>query len=66
MNLLEYENSVFGDVWNEQTIKELRESAPPERTNRTMFPDVDRSDEGFETQNREFELWQGTRFPLWT
>lgn len=28
MNLLEYENSIFGDLWNEETIKELKESEP--------------------------------------
>lgn len=68
MNLLEYENSIFGDVWNEQTIKELKESAPPERreyTEKEMFPDIDRSDEGWEIRDRQYECWHGTRFPQW-
>ena len=32
MNLFEYENSIFGDVWNEKTIKELHEYEPPKGT----------------------------------
>lgn len=32
MNLLEYENSVWGDLWNEKTIKELAEYKPPKDT----------------------------------
>jgi len=32
MNLLEFENQLFKDLWNEETIKELKEHEPPEGT----------------------------------
>ena len=50
MNLFEYENKVFGEVWNEKTIKELQEQEPVGGT-------------GWE--QKEYELWYGRRFPQW-
>lgn len=65
MNLLEFENQQFGDLWNEQTIKELKEYQPPKKENDVMFPDVDRSDERFEMHQDEFHCMRGWKFPQW-
>lgn len=32
MNLIDYENQMYGDLWNEKTLKELKEYEPPENT----------------------------------
>ena len=54
MNLLEYENSIFGDLWNEETIKGLQESEPPEHTGTPLDAEPD-----------AYYCWQGTRIPQW-
>ena len=51
MNLLDYENSIFGDVWNNETIKELEEYEPPKGTG-TIEQDT-------------YYCWQGKRIPSW-
>jgi hypothetical protein len=54
MNFFEYENSIFGDVWNEKTIKELQEHEPPEGTGTPIDSEPD-----------PYYCWQGTRIPQW-
>lgn len=39
--------------------------APPERIYSEMFPDIDRSSEGWETQQDPYYCWHGTRIPCW-
>lgn len=52
MNLLEYENSIFGDLWNEETIKELKDFEPPKKS----YPaDIIPVDEQAEEKYREFQ-----------
>lgn len=53
MNLFEYENSVFGDVWNKETIKELQEYEPKG----TGTP--------IDAEPSPYYFWQGTRIPCW-
>ena len=54
MNLLEYENSIFGDVWNGKTIKELQEYEPPKGTGTPIGTEPD-----------PYYCWQGSRIPQW-
>lgn len=54
MNLFEYENSIFGDLWNEETIKELQQYKPPEGTGTPLNEEPD-----------PYYCWQGTRIPCW-
>ena len=51
MNLFEFENSIFDDVWNDKTIKELQVYEPPEGTG-TIKQDT-------------YYCWRGTRIPQW-
>ena len=55
-NLVEAEG--LQDVWDE-TIEFKRDPIP------FIFPDVDRSDEGWETKQDEYHCWSGTRLPQW-
>lgn len=55
MNLFEYENSIFGDLWNEETIKELQQYKPPEGTTGTPLNE----------EPAPYYCWQGTRIPCW-
>lgn len=55
-NLVEAEG--LQDVWDE--IPEPNPDPIP-----FIFPDVDRSDEGWETKQDEYYCWQGTRIPQW-
>lgn len=55
MNLFEYENSIFGDLWNEETIKELQQYKPPEGTTGTPLNE----------EPDPYYCWQGTRIPCW-
>lgn len=53
MNLLEFENSIFGNVWNDKTIKELQEyESKGTGTPRDAEPSP-------------YYCWQGTRIPCW-
>lgn len=68
MNLLEFENTQFSGLWNEETIKELEEYEPLKRreyTEKEMFPDVNRCDEGWENVPDEYYCWLGWRIPQW-
>lgn len=64
MNLLEYENQRFDDLWNDETINGLKKNEPA-RKETEMFPDVDRTDEHWEMKQDEYHLWQGKRLPQW-
>jgi hypothetical protein len=55
-NLIEAEG--LQDVWDE--IPEPNPDPIP-----FIFPDVDRSDEVWETKQDEYYCWQGTRIPQW-
>ena len=55
-NLVEAEG--LQDVWDE-TIEFKRDQIP------FIFPDVDRSDEGWEIKQDEYYCWYGSRIPQW-
>lgn len=65
MNIFEYENIQFPDLWNKKTISECENYKIPERRENVCFPDVDRSLEQWENKPDEYHLWQGTRIPQW-
>ena len=65
MNLLEFENQQFGDVWNEETINELRSHIQPHKRYQILFPKVDRTNEGWEMKQDEYYMWRGWRIPKW-
>lgn len=46
------------DFWNE--IPEPKRDPIP-----FIFPNVDRSDEGWETKQDEYHCWYGSRLPQW-
>ena len=52
------ENEDLSEYWNE-----VPEPNPDPRP--VIFPNVDRSDEHWETQPDEYYCWRGTRLPLW-
>jgi hypothetical protein len=52
MNLFEYENSVWGEVWNDKTIKEIQKYEPPEGTGTSINEEPD-----------AYYCWYGTRIP---
>lgn len=54
MNLFDFENSIFGDVWNAKTIKELQEYEPPKGTGTPIGTEPD-----------PYYCWQGSRIPQW-
>ena len=55
-NLVEAEG--LQDVWDE--FQEPKRYPIP-----FIFPNVDRSDEGWESQPDEYYCWQGSRIPQW-
>jgi hypothetical protein len=52
------ENEDLSMFWDE--YPEPKRDAIP-----IIFPDVDRSDEGWETKQDEYHCWQGSRLPQW-
>lgn len=44
MNLLEFENQTFTDLWNERTIKELNTNKPHKRSFKPIFRREDEHD----------------------
>lgn len=65
LSLFEYENQMFGDIWTEESIKELRRHEPKRNRPSILFPDVDRTDPNWNLTPDEYYCWQGSRIPCW-
>ena len=71
MNLLEFENQTFTDLWNERTIKELNTYKPHKRSFKPIFRREDEHDlelyREFQQANfDEYFDWAGTyRYTLY-
>ena len=68
MNLFEYENKQFPDLWNKETIEEVRQSKPKRVVNDFFITDNDYQEEKYrEYQEQNFnEYFTGSyKYCLW-
>jgi hypothetical protein len=68
MNIFEFENERFGDVWNKQSIEDARKAEPPKRTSTEIvyFEDDEKYREFQEANFLEyFDPAKTYRYALW-
>ena len=71
MNLFEFENQQFGDLWNDETIKELKEYPKPERICNSEIVDEDEDENNSYLEFQEanwyeyFDWAKSYRYVLW-
>lgn len=70
MNLFEFENEQFPDLWNKETIKELKEYRPPKNKRSTEVCSDDLQEDLYRQYQEanwcEYFDWAGTyRYCLW-
>ena len=61
MDLFEYENSIFGDLWDEEAIEHLRKSQSPKR----VETDFNYPDEHDEELYREYQEANWEEYSDW-
>ena len=68
MNIFEFENERFGNVWTDETIAECRQSIPQRTSGADIFPADEIADEKYREYQEQnlYEYYTGSyKYCLW-